>query len=185
MIFLSSKDVRRILFVTAVIYISIQVYFHCEIIPQIQSPAAHVLLWWTPFLPDDNHIIKCGEENYQCILTNNRDNIKNVNLGAILFYGSRIENYDFPLPRNYNIPWAIFHEESPKNYAPYLYRNIQRVFNLSSTFSRNSTFPVPLQYLNHIHLLTGIFPLKTAFKFNGPISLGCHGIVDHRRQILY
>lgn len=76
-----------------------------------------------------------------------------------MFYGSRIENDDFPLPRNVNIPWALFHEESPKNYAPMLFEDAQSLFNITSTFSQNSDFPVTFQYLNkkEFNLLKGIY----------------------------
>lgn len=69
-----------------------------------------------------------------------------------MFYGSEINNNDFP---SQTIPWAVFHEESPKNYAPFLYENVQNLFNISSTFSRYSDFPVTLQYLEKLELITG------------------------------
>lgn len=76
-----------------------------------------------------------------------------------LFYGSRIENYDFPSPRNYQIPWALFHEESPKNYAPILFEDTQSLFNVTSTFSQSSDFPITTQYLgkDQFDLLTGMY----------------------------
>lgn len=66
---------------------------------------------------------------------------------AILFYGSNIEIWDFPLPRNPYIPWALLHEESPKN-VPFLSQPLGiALFNLTSTFSRHSTFPLSPLFL--------------------------------------
>ncbi|VEN64754.1 unnamed protein product, partial [Callosobruchus maculatus] len=155
------RNFKSILIISTLVYLAIQVALYLKIF--MNDSFTPVLLWWTPFMPKYDRLIDCGEEHYQCISSNNRDHITNVNLGALLYYGSQIENHDFPLPRNNNILWAVFHEESPKNYAPYLYENIQMLFNLSSTFSRNSSFPVPLQYLTNINLLidlTYYIPLR-------------------------
>lgn len=65
-----------------------------------------------------------------------------------------MDNNVFPLPRNGEI-WTLFHEESPRNYAPILYRETQNLFNITATFSRNSDFPLTLQYLPNVTVLTG------------------------------
>ncbi|KAJ8946120.1 hypothetical protein NQ318_013170 [Aromia moschata] len=110
------------------------------------------LVWWTPFMPKGYRIISCYNELYKCLITSNRSYITNANRGAYLFYGSRIENHDFPLPRDDTL-WAVFHEESPKNYAPLLFKETQNLFNITSTFSRYSDIPVTLQYLANLDLI--------------------------------
>ncbi|XP_049826114.1 alpha-(1,3)-fucosyltransferase B isoform X2 [Aethina tumida] len=64
-----------------------------------------------------------------------------------------MDNNVFPLPRNEEI-WTLFHEESPRNYAPILYSETQNLFNITATFSRNSDFPLTLQYLPNVTILT-------------------------------
>lgn len=74
---------------------------------------------------------------------------------AYLFYGSNFDFNDLPLPKTH-VPWAIFHEESPKNLPLFLNSVGQNLFNISSTFSRNSDFPVPLQFLPNLDVILGI-----------------------------
>lgn len=67
-----------------------------------------------------------------------------------MFYGSNLKNHDFPLPRISNIPWILFHEESPKN-VPFLsFESAISLFNVTATFSQHSSFPLTLQYLGHL-----------------------------------
>lgn len=78
------------------------------------------------------------------------NNTRIMLLKAILFYGSNIEHWDFPLPRNPTIPWALLHEESPKN-IPFVSHPLGiALFNLTSTFSRHSSFPLSPLYLQDI-----------------------------------
>ncbi|KAJ8984545.1 hypothetical protein NQ317_006831, partial [Molorchus minor] len=111
-----------------------------------------LLVWWTPFMPNGYRTISCSNGLYECIVTKNRS-WHQTDVAAYLFYASHIQNNDFPLPRNKNILWAVFHEESPKNYAPFLFDETQRLFNITSTFSRYSDVPVTLQYLPNIGLI--------------------------------
>lgn len=109
-----------------------------------------ILLWWTPFLYEDQKLISC-ETIYECIVTKNRSLRERAT--AFLFYGSNFDKNDLPLPKN-NVPWAMFHEESPKNLPFFLYREGQEMFNITSTFSRNSDLPLTLQYLEDIEAIT-------------------------------
>lgn len=66
--------------------------------------------------------------------------------GAYIFYGSNIDLEKLPLPRQYqNIIWSIIHEESPKNLPEASHAELLSLFNYSSTFSRYSDVPMPLQ----------------------------------------
>lgn len=49
----------------------------------------------------------------------------------------------------------MLHEESPKNLGLFLHQEAQELFNITSTFSRYSHFPITLQYLSSLEALTG------------------------------
>lgn len=133
-------------FLLTIFYVSVKV-FHNE-------KSQNIILWWTPFMPNHDRLIKCEPGGYTCLISSKREYLNDNKLGALMFYGSKILNYDFPLPRNEQIPWAIFHEESPKNYGPILFKETQDLFNITSTFSQNSDFPITLQYFGNLSLLT-------------------------------
>ncbi|CAH0561014.1 unnamed protein product [Brassicogethes aeneus] len=115
-----------------------------------------VLVWKSSIVPDRDRLIICYDKKYECLIT--RNETKN-NVSVFMFYGSHLDNNDFPLPRNGEI-WALFHEESPRNYAPILFREMQGLFNITATFSTNSDFPLTLQYLPNINSIID----KTYFK---------------------
>lgn len=77
-------------------------------------------------------------------------------LQAFLFYGSQFKPYDIPVPKLNSIPWAIIHEESPKNFQLFLHKEGQDLFNITSTFSRYSDFPLTFQYLKTLDYLIGM-----------------------------
>ncbi|KAF5274285.1 hypothetical protein FQR65_LT04403 [Abscondita terminalis] len=110
-----------------------------------------IIIWWTPFLYEDKQVI-C-QNLFKCVVTKNRKFQHSA--AAFLFYGSNFDKYDLPLPKNLT-PWAIFHEESPKNLALFLHRESQEIFNITSTFSRNSDLPLTLQYLEDINSITDV-----------------------------
>jgi len=73
-----------------------------------------------------------------------------------MFYGSNFDLIDLPLPRNGLIhDWALLHEESPKNTPALSHIAALELFNFTATFSRNSHFPLTLQYLKSADALTG------------------------------
>jgi alpha-1,3-fucosyltransferase 10 len=73
-----------------------------------------------------------------------------------MFYGSKFDLIDLPLPRNGLIhDWALLHEESPKNTPALSHLEALELFNLTATFSRYSHFPLTLQYLKSADVLTG------------------------------
>lgn len=92
-------------------------------------------------------------------------------LQAFLFYGSSFKPYDLPLLDRTKIPWAIFHEESPKNLAFFLYREGQKLFNVTATFSRYSNFPLTFQYLKTIESILGKLKLLHYFCLNNNFLL--------------
>jgi alpha-1,3-fucosyltransferase 10 len=73
-----------------------------------------------------------------------------------MFYGSKFDLIDVPLPRNgLNLDWALLHEESPKNTPVLSHLGALELFNVTATFSRYSHFPLTLQYLKSADDLTG------------------------------
>ncbi|XP_055387261.1 alpha-(1,3)-fucosyltransferase B isoform X2 [Condylostylus longicornis] len=91
--------------------------------------------------------MECGFAS--CRFTVDRSLLNNENTKAIAFYGSNLSVTDLPLPRSKDHLWALYHEESPKN-VPFLYsKNIFKHFNITSTFSRYSSMPLTVQYLNN------------------------------------
>lgn len=142
--------------------------FQGNILNPNHEEEAPILLWWTPFVPND-HFITCPKN--KCFVTPNRLFANNSNLKvscllhlfpfiilmlqALLFYGSSFKPYDIPISDRNKIPWAIFHEESPKNLAFFLYHEGQKLFNITATFSRYSNFPLTFQYLKIIEPIIG------------------------------
>ncbi|KAJ9597366.1 hypothetical protein L9F63_011755 [Diploptera punctata] len=79
----------------------------------------------------------------------------NFDIPAFMFYGSKFDVIDLPLPRNgIAHDWALLHEESPKNVPALSHLEVLELFNLTATFSRKSHFPITLQYLKNKDVLT-------------------------------
>ncbi|XP_034940993.1 alpha-(1,3)-fucosyltransferase 10 isoform X2 [Chelonus insularis] len=70
--------------------------------------------------------------------------MKNLNLKAMIFYGSNFDLNDLPIPRKPNVKWALFHEESPRNNLMFVHEEALKLFNYSATFSRFSDVPLTL-----------------------------------------
>ena len=66
---------------------------------------------------------------------------------VIIFYGTDFPVGDMPLPRQPHQQWALLHEESPKNVYMFSHSIIMELFNHTSTFKRESDYPVPMQFL--------------------------------------
>ncbi|XP_015834537.1 alpha-(1,3)-fucosyltransferase 10 isoform X2 [Tribolium castaneum] len=111
-----------------------------------------IIMWWTPFMGENERITACP--NHNCILTKDRKYLNNTNLQAFLFYGSKFNISD--LPKRKDTVWALFHEESPRNVALFLHKRTFEVFDIAATFSRHSDFPLTLQYLEKLSLLTDL-----------------------------
>lgn len=86
--------------------------------------------------------------------------------GAYIFYASTIDFKNLPLPRNpKRVIWALKHEESPKNIVEFAHEKALNLFNFSSTFSRHSDVPFPLQYMGSLeHITVKKYFVKTQVK---------------------
>lgn len=76
---------------------------------------------------------------------------------SIIFYGTDFRAYEAPLPRLRHQTWALFHEESPMNNYILSHGPGIRLFNYTATFSRESDYPLTLQWLPSLdYLLTPV-----------------------------
>lgn len=106
-----------------------------------------VILWWTDGFPGSSSTKYCPN-NVKCDIYSGKNFSNKLNVQAYLFYGSNIKFDDLPLPRRpRDIIWGLYHEESPRNVEELMHESVLKLFNYSSTFSRYSDVPFPLQHL--------------------------------------
>lgn len=92
---------------------------------------------------------------------------------AFIFYGTDFKPFDLPVPRKPNHDWGLLHEESPKNNYLFSHEEIMELFNYTSTFRRESSYPISTQYVDSIKWLedqTYIVPIKEKNKFLSELS---------------
>lgn len=128
-----------------------------------------ILIWWTPFTPNKRILRSCSAG--QCLVTHSRAEIDNPRTEGVIFYGSNLKWTDLPLPRRTQQYWALLHEESPKNNWGLASPEGISLFNLTSTPSRNSSYPLVTQHLKGLKNL--LRPLRTPIeeKSNGDKGL--------------
>ncbi|XP_013199806.2 alpha-(1,3)-fucosyltransferase B [Amyelois transitella] len=116
-----------------------------------ESSANPVIVWWTNGFPGTQGTKLCPD-NLKCEVFCDKS-IRNGD--AYLFYGSNINIEDLPLPRRANkVLWGLYHEESPRNLEELMHEEMLNIFNFSSTYSRFSDVPFPLQHLNSANEIT-------------------------------
>ena len=82
-----------------------------------------------------------------------------------MFYGSDLKAWDLPLPRKPHHEWSLLHEESPKNNILFSFPEVMNLFNHTSTFRRESSYPITTQYLNSLEWLkTDKYLVTTSLK---------------------
>ncbi|XP_071107003.1 alpha-(1,3)-fucosyltransferase 10-like [Haliotis cracherodii] len=113
-----------------------------NIVPGINKP---IILWWTPFTGEKGIYKKCG--NVKCFFTVRRAYRNHPMTSVFVFYGTDFKVTDLPLPRSHKHEWALLHEESPKNNYLFSHPEIMTLFNYTSTFKRESSYPITTQYL--------------------------------------
>lgn len=111
---------------------------------------SEIIVWWTALISGPDRLIH-SISGGSCLISNNKSLLTTSNVSAVIFYGSSFNLEDLPLPKK--IPWAIYHEESPKNLALFMYKEAQDIFDYTSTISTNSDLPVTLQYLKTADVL--------------------------------
>lgn len=130
-----------------------------------------VIVWWTPFTPFPRRESTCPSGG-TCLVTHSRNELTNpaVNVSAFVFYGSEFDFNDLPLPRKPGHMWALLHEESPKNNWVFATEKGISLFNITSTISRYSHYPLHLHYLHTFEIL--LQPVRTPTHLKSKGSLG-------------
>ena len=130
-----------------------------------------IIVWWTPFVPDDRKIWKCSLGS--CLITKSRTELTNPNteVSVFMFYGSDLRWKDMPLPRKSHHMWALLNEESPKNNWVFATERGISLFNITSTYSRYSNYPLVLHYLHTLENLTEPQRVPTHEKSTGGLGL--------------
>ncbi len=131
-----------------------------------------IILWWTSLAPSQRRVKKCPSGN-SCLITRSRTELTNPDneVSAIIFYGTDFKIHDLPLPRKQRHMWCLLHEESPKNNWLLVTEEGISLFNITSTFSRYSDYPLHLHFLHTLkrHLLQPI-RTPTAQKSQGGLA---------------
>ena len=115
-----------------------------------------ILVWWMPFTGNSRIIQMCSLGS--CLFTHSRTEYDNPLTEGFLFYGTRINWEDLPLPRRHTHTWNLLHEESPKNNWVLATEDGIGLFNYTATCSRHSSYPLITQYLESVDKL--MTPLK-------------------------
>nr|CAH04181.1 alpha3-fucosyltransferase [Tetraodon nigroviridis] len=114
-----------------------------------------ILLWWSaglfPHFSGDSERIDCARSS--CLATSNRKVQLYKRTASIIFYGTDFRAYEAPLPRLQHQTWALFHEESPMNNYLLSHGPGLRLFNYTGTLSRESDYPLTLQWLPFLDYL--------------------------------
>ena len=139
-------------------------------LPPEQDMTHPIILWWTPFTPHQRIVKDCSLGS--CLFTQSRTEQTNPNTTAFMFYGTFIKWDDLPLPRRPTDLWVLLHEESPKNNWKLAHESGISLFNLTSTCSRYSSYPVTTQFLHSLEELVAPVKVATSEKSKREEGLG-------------
>ncbi|XP_033644010.1 alpha-(1,3)-fucosyltransferase 11-like [Asterias rubens] len=129
------------------------------------------ILWWTDklfphFQGKQTVEIECGlkEGLGTCLTTTDKNVLSDPLARGIIFYGTDFRAYEAPLPREPWHEWALIHEESPLNNQIFSHSVGMSLFNHTSTFRRESDFPITTQHIKNLKYLTERQPLPITKK---------------------
>jgi hypothetical protein len=128
-----------------------------------------IVIWWTPFTGYTRIVHHCSKGS--CLFTHSRTEYNNSMTVGFMFYGSMINWGNLPLPRKPEHYWMLLHEESPKNNWPLAYNEGISLFNITSTPSRYSSYPLVTQYLESLEKLMRPLKYSTSQKSKGDKGL--------------
>ncbi|XP_049868883.1 alpha-(1,3)-fucosyltransferase B-like [Pectinophora gossypiella] len=132
-------------------YLAISLNKSRQYVPESKNPP---IVWWNAGYRLIDETIECAE-HIKCDAFSMNYKLRSNTEGAYLFYASRLNFTDLPLPRYpEKIIWALSHEESPRNVVELLHETGLNLFNFSSTFSRYSNVPFTLQYMETLGAIT-------------------------------
>lgn len=121
-------------------------------IQYLQDTKKPVIVFWTAENRKGSISEKCSSK---CDVFFGKVMLPPNTKGAYFFYASNIDFTKLPIPRQpEKVIWALLHEESPRNVAELMHEKILNVFNYSSTFSRYSDVPFPLQSIVSLENVT-------------------------------
>lgn len=130
----------------------------------LKSTKKPVIIWWTQDLNLNPQTAQCGKR--ECDVYSGKIILPSNLKCVYLFYGSRTNFSDLPLPRDPERHiWGLSLAESP-NHAPlFVLEKTLNLFNYSSTFSRHSNLPFPLHYMLSLENITSTkYYVKTSVK---------------------
>lgn len=130
----------------------------------LKSTLNPAIIWWTQDLNLNRQTTQCGK--WKCDVYSGKLKLQSNSKCAYLFYGSRTNFYDLPLPRDPERHiWGLSLAESPNNAPLLVYERSLNLFNYSSTFSRYSDLPFPLHYMLSLENVTSTkYYVKTSIK---------------------
>ncbi|XP_063447682.1 alpha-(1,3)-fucosyltransferase 10-like [Mytilus trossulus] len=125
--------------------------FHVEeqLNPKGEEP---IIIWWS-FFSNHSTSFYSSCDDVKCFVTNKKEYQDNPRNKAFLFDGTFLKPHDLPLPRQPDDLWGLFQEESPKNNYLLSHSEVMDLFNITSTFRRESTFPILLRDVQSIDWL--------------------------------
>ena len=123
-----------------------------------------IIIWWTErlFLGDGIKLLNCPDS--VCYSTSDRTLIDDPRTRGFYFYGTDLDPEDMPLPRKPHHEWALYHEESPMNNYMLVHNAMLRLFNHTSTFRRESDYPLSSNALIGLDYLTERKPVPITEK---------------------
>lgn len=130
----------------------------------IESTKNPAIIWWTQDLNFHPQTTQC--EKWKCDVYSGKVILPHNTKTAYIFYGSRTNFFDLPLPRDQERHiWGLSLAESPKNARLLTHEKPLNLFNYSSTFSRYSDAPYPLHYMLSLKNITSKkYYVKTSVK---------------------
>ena len=129
------------------------------------------IVWWTDklfphFQGKQTVEIECGHIDGlgSCLTTTDKSVLSDPLARGVIFYGTDFRAYEAPLPREPWHEWALLHEESPLNNQIFSHAVTMSLFNHTSTFRRESDFPITTQHITNLQYLTERTPLPIKLK---------------------
>lgn len=123
-----------------------------------------IIIWWTGrlFLGDGLKLLQCPDS--VCYSTSDRSLVNDPRTRGFYFYGTDLDPEDMPLPRKPHHEWALYHEESPMNNYMLVHNAMLKLFNHTSTFRRESDYPLSSNSIISLEYLTERKPVPVVEK---------------------
>ena len=123
-----------------------------------------MILWWTGRLFMSGGIKQLRCPSSVCYSTGDRRYKDDPRLYGLYFYGTDLDPEDMPVPRKPHHEWALFHEESPMNNYMLVHDTMLKLFNHTSTFRRESDYPIVTNALENLNYLLKRKPVSIEIK---------------------